>query len=788
MRVRDTASGGRGGTTLRLLDAPLLAVAVLAPLVAVWVRGQTLAWFDTQQLYAQQRWLVDEALREFRLPLWNPYLGAGLPLLADAIHAVLHPASVLVAWLGTDRGMDHLIGAHVLSAGLGAAFLARELGGSRSAAATAGFVYATSGYVLSMAGNLVFLAGAGSLPLCVAGLLRFAAAPSASSLLLGTLGTAALALSGDAQALIVGGLLSAALAREGAGWRGFARAAAAGGVALLVAGVQLVPSAANVSRSMRAGWDERWAGVWALEPWRLPELVLPGLLRGPDPFVDPLFEALAGPGGWPPGALAAPFAVSVAIGLLPLALAAAGAREGRRGRVLAGLALLLAWVALGPRLGAEGFLARIPLWGSFRYPEKLVGPLTLVIAALAGRGLDALVGRRVSGRWILAVAVSVGAVALVGWRLGTGGLPEPAALLAAERLLRGALHAAASLVALGGWLLLGRRGGAAALAGAVWGAMLAAAPAALRPGDPVARLASPGPAVGDAQGGARIFAPYVYEPLAVGEGRDWSDEAGRAHAGAAHPAYNVRLHLPSLNHYVALEPRRLVRVADAFGHRWPDAARRYAITHVVTDPPVTEPQRVLHEVATAGATLAAATPGGPEIWSVPHREWASFAPRIRNAVGEEEALSLTLRDYAEGGQAVVVESRGRFGVAPGRVLAVERGIESLRIDAEASGEGTLVIADAWWPGWEATLDGARVEIYRADALVRAVRWPPGRHVLEMRYRPPEVRAGLGLSVAGLVMLAGWSALLRRQARAASPATNAAPRSDSAAPTRISGGS
>jgi hypothetical protein len=31
-----------------------------------------IVWFDTGRLYAPERWLVDEALRAFRLPLWNP--------------------------------------------------------------------------------------------------------------------------------------------------------------------------------------------------------------------------------------------------------------------------------------------------------------------------------------------------------------------------------------------------------------------------------------------------------------------------------------------------------------------------------------------------------------------------------------------------------------------------------------------------------------------------------------------------------------------------------------------
>ena len=86
------------------------------------------------------------------------------------------------------------------------------------------------------------------------------------------------------------------------------------------------------------------------------------------------------------------------------------------------------------------------------------------------------------------------------------------------------------------------------------------------------------------------------------------------------------------------------------------------------------------------------------------------------------------------------------------------------MEAEAATDATLVVADAWWPGWEATIDGAPTTTFPADVLVRAVRFPAGRHVLEMRYRPPEVLTGLLLSALGLVALAAWSALLHRAAR------------------------
>jgi hypothetical protein len=745
--------------------AALLACAVLAPLAVHWVAGRTLVWFDTMALYAPERWLVDEALRAFRLPLWNPFSGAGHPLFADAIHGVLHPVSILTAWLGTDRGADALIGGYVACAGLGGAVLARELGATRAGAVVAAVAYGASGYVLSMAGNLVFLAGAGSLPFLVAGLRRFAVEPRGPGLAFAVGGTAVAALAGDVQAVVVGGALALALAWDGAGWRGAARAVGAGTVGLLVAGVQLYPTAVHVPRTVReAGLWITNPAEWAFEPWRLQELILPPF-GGQEPYLDRVFQAVSSSAAPANGGHPFPFAASVTVGLLPLALAAAGAREGRRGRLLGVLALALLWIAFGPRLGAANLLGGLPVWSAFRYAEKLVGPMTLVLGVLAGLGLDAVVARRVSGQWLVAIAASLGIASLVALRAVGAGLPADTAAIADARFARASWHAAAALVALVSWLLArDRLGGRAArvLAGLAWVAAFAASPAALRPGDPELRLRSGGPALEAAPPGPRVVPP---DATAVGPrlpGGDRIGEAARDFAAVWSPAFNVRDRVDSLAEYAAMAPQRLATLTTYLaGDRWPVVARRYAATHLFLAPYLAEDDPGRFAELTSGGARVAAPPGGNELWAVPHRPWASFAPEVRVVAELGAATRETGRAIAEGSDAVVVEAASAFRAAPGRVISLRRGLESVRIEAEAAEEATLVIADAWWPGWEATIDGLPAPIRPADVLVRAVRWPAGRHVLEMRYRPPEVRAGLWLSAIGLLLTGGGCILLGR---------------------------
>ena len=71
-----------------------------------------------------------------------------------------------------------------------------------------------------------------------------------------------------------------------------------------------------------------------------------------------------------------------------------------------------------------------------------------------------------------------------------------------------------------------------------------------------------------------------------------------------------------------------------------------------------------------------------------------------------------------------------------------------------------MLADSWYPGWKATVDGRDAEVHRVDYLIRGVVVPPGRHRVELRYQPASWRAGwilslvtaLGLTAAVLVPL------------------------------------
>ena len=85
----------------------------------------------------------------------------------------------------------------------------------------------------------------------------------------------------------------------------------------------------------------------------------------------------------------------------------------------------------------------------------------------------------------------------------------------------------------------------------------------------------------------------------------------------------------------------------------------------------------------------------------------------------------------------------------------------------------LVVSDAYYPGWTATIDGRDVAVRRANFALRAVAIPAGDHVVEFHYRPWSLRAGAAVSAitAMLVCAAVLRGPRRRNDAPRRPATH-----------------
>lgn len=89
--------------------------------------------------------------------------------------------------------------------------------------------------------------------------------------------------------------------------------------------------------------------------------------------------------------------------------------------------------------------------------------------------------------------------------------------------------------------------------------------------------------------------------------------------------------------------------------------------------------------------------------------------------------------------------------------------EHLIIDVSAPARGFLFLADQYYPGWVATVNGVEAPIVRANYAFRLIEVPAGRSHVEFRYRPASVAIGGAVSA---VTLAALILFLRRRRRRA----------------------
>ncbi|MFZ5475174.1 MAG: hypothetical protein ACOZNI_00235, partial [Myxococcota bacterium] len=131
-------------------------------------------------------------------------------------------------------------------------------------------------------------------------------------------------------------------------------------------------------------------------------------------------------------------------------------------------------------------------------------------------------------------------------------------------------------------------------------------------------------------------------------------------------------------------------------------------------------------------------------------------PCVAAATSQAEAfLALPALDS----RTVVIEG-GSPGCVEGGGAVVEAWSDT-EVAVRATGPGTLVVADTWYPGWVAKIDGEPAPIARADAIFRAVTLPPGEHAVTLRYAPDARRLlWVGLAAAACATFAAWSRATR----------------------------
>jgi hypothetical protein len=135
---------------------------------------------------------------------------------------------------------------------------------------------------------------------------------------------------------------------------------------------------------------------------------------------------------------------------------------------------------------------------------------------------------------------------------------------------------------------------------------------------------------------------------------------------------------------------------------------------------------------------------------------AFLVHRVLAAADDETAVALMVNEAFDPAAEIVLNSAEPTWAQPARggesVRVVRYAAERVEVELTAAAPGYLVLADAWYPGWEALMDGEPVAIRRADVLFRAVAVETGVHHVVFTYRPASLRFGVWLSLAAAVVL------------------------------------
>lgn len=87
--------------------------------------------------------------------------------------------------------------------------------------------------------------------------------------------------------------------------------------------------------------------------------------------------------------------------------------------------------------------------------------------------------------------------------------------------------------------------------------------------------------------------------------------------------------------------------------------------------------------------------------------------------------------------------------------------ERIVVRTASAGPAMLVVSDAFYPGWQAAVDGADAPVYAANVLFRGVPTPAGEHTVVLTFAPASWRQGLRLTGVGVLawigclLAAGW---------------------------------
>ena len=671
------------------------------------------------------RHLMVEQVRAGQLPLWNPYIFSGLPLLASLQTGFFYPLSFIHYILPFNLAFNWFTILHYFLAGLFTYLLMRHYKASGEASLLSGMIFAFSGYLLSISTMNTTLTSVVWLPLAILFWDKMMDSGSRNWLCL-VLILALMFLGGEPtifySTILILIIYAFFMGKIGKLWY-------LAPVLLLTLGlvaVQLLPLMEFILNSVR---------VWRTEYSFISHSSFP--FRETIDFILPNFWGSFLQGTYSKAWLGEniqTWILSPYLGILSLFLA--GVAWGERSRrvffytITAALFLFLAWGRYTPVY--KLFFYILPGISAIRYPIKFLFFPTFAAAILAGLGLDRLV-KSINQRMLLALSGLLGAILVLDAGLGIFKKALHTALSARFELTEELKFTLAALLnadlrsfliifflLLSALVLLTLYYRKQIKTGILtWGLVILVAADLLifniELNPPVYQeIFTYVPHNAEIMLKDRdLFRFYVDHQIYDRSGGFYRDQS-EVLVGLKTklmPNFMVLHHLSDLNGRESIEPLRQVRFyydnRDQFLTERLDLLSKANVKYILSYEKLADPQLKL----------------------ISDKQFYLY----RN-------LLFYPRAYIRGGKCRIIKYE------PNRVEIMARSVNG----------GNLVLADSFDPGWKAVVDGKPVKIEMEEPFFRRVWTPAGEHLVIFSYSPDSLKLGALISLLSLAVLIGIS--------------------------------
>ena len=142
---------------------------------------------------------------------------------------------------------------------------------------------------------------------------------------------------------------------------------------------------------------------------------------------------------------------------------------------------------------------------------------------------------------------------------------------------------------------------------------------------------------------------------------------------------------------------------------------------------------------------------------------AYLVPRVETVSGEDGALERMRAEGFDPRAVAVVSAEQPLAVGQGDLTGgatiEDHTPDRVVIRTNPSREALLVLADNYYHGWVARVDGREVPIHRVNHTMRGVVVPAGDHEVVFTYEPSDLYVGFYIYLAGMALLLGYGAYL-----------------------------